>query len=217
MKIIATRNIEIGEEITVSYNEGVKGVEKYFGKDNCGCLCKTCEDKCRNGWGSTNPIVLNESPKPSPRYSLRHARVESLDDLPATQAVRSGSSTSKDRSGPSTSLGSDATEKSAENDENAQNQCVVPKYEKRTRASTNLGLVDCTRVPGDYLRLGPHVQLVAWTHSDRCVMAALAQAKDVPDSCPVCERHRKLYGYRWPKTKKTGKSDNEESVYSLAS
>jgi hypothetical protein len=119
--------------------------------------------------------------------------------------------------GPSTSLGSDATEKSAENDENAQNQCVVPKYEKRTRASTNLGLVDCTRVPGDYLRLGPHVQLVAWTHSDRCVMAALAQAKDVPDSCPVCERHRKLYGYRWPKTKKTGKSDNEESVYSLAS
>lgn len=30
--------------------------------------------------------------------------------------------------------------------------------------------------------------------------------------CPRCERHSKLYGYRWPKTDKEGKGDEEERV-----
>ncbi|PVH70127.1 hypothetical protein DL98DRAFT_357429, partial [Cadophora sp. DSE1049] len=37
MKIIATRDINIGEEITVTY------AANYIGKDNCECLCKDCE------------------------------------------------------------------------------------------------------------------------------------------------------------------------------
>lgn len=44
IEIIATQNIEIGDEITVTYGES------YFGDDNCECLCKTCEDNLVNGW-----------------------------------------------------------------------------------------------------------------------------------------------------------------------
>ncbi|KAE8383359.1 histone-lysine N-methyltransferase set9 [Aspergillus bertholletiae] len=44
MQVVATRNIYIGEEITVSYGDD------YFGVDNCECLCLTCERAVRNGW-----------------------------------------------------------------------------------------------------------------------------------------------------------------------
>lgn len=46
MRVVATRNIAIGEEITVSYGES------YFGPDNVECLCSTCEASVRNGWTS---------------------------------------------------------------------------------------------------------------------------------------------------------------------
>ncbi|TVY48452.1 Histone-lysine N-methyltransferase [Lachnellula occidentalis] len=44
MEIITVRDIEIGDEVTVSYGDN------YFGEDNCECLCQTCEDQCQNGW-----------------------------------------------------------------------------------------------------------------------------------------------------------------------
>lgn len=48
MKIMTTRDIDIGEEITVTY------APNYFGEGNCECMCKDCEDQCRNGWTSTS-------------------------------------------------------------------------------------------------------------------------------------------------------------------
>ncbi|EAW06349.1 SET domain-containing protein [Aspergillus clavatus NRRL 1] len=44
MQVVATRDIYIGEEITVSYGDD------YFGIDNRECLCLTCERLVRNGW-----------------------------------------------------------------------------------------------------------------------------------------------------------------------
>lgn len=47
MSVVATRHIQEGEEITVSYGED------YFGVDNCECLCQTCEKAVRNGWAQS--------------------------------------------------------------------------------------------------------------------------------------------------------------------
>ncbi|CZT53293.1 related to histone-lysine N-methyltransferase set-9 [Rhynchosporium secalis] len=44
MDIMAVTDIEIGDEITVTYGEN------YFGEDNCECLCQTCENQGQNGW-----------------------------------------------------------------------------------------------------------------------------------------------------------------------
>lgn len=60
MSVMATRNIEEGEEITVSYGDD------YFGIENCECLCLTCERAVRNGWSDSNrqettPSSLDEA------------------------------------------------------------------------------------------------------------------------------------------------------------
>jgi [histone H4]-N-methyl-L-lysine20 N-methyltransferase len=53
--IVACKDIEIGDEITVRYGED------YFGEDNCECLCQTCEDKLRNGWDPRGPLLRDDS------------------------------------------------------------------------------------------------------------------------------------------------------------
>jgi [histone H4]-N-methyl-L-lysine20 N-methyltransferase len=77
MEIIAVRDIEIGDEITVTYGDN------YFGEDNCECLCKTCEDNMENGWEQEDDdAARNSAAKPSIEqapavigsYSLRRRR-----------------------------------------------------------------------------------------------------------------------------------------------
>ncbi|KAK1676256.1 histone-lysine N-methyltransferase SET9 [Colletotrichum godetiae] len=71
IEIIATRNIDVGEEITVTY------AENYFGEDNCECLCRTCEDRCANGWApAEGEVVVKKSIEESALdgYSLRRRR-----------------------------------------------------------------------------------------------------------------------------------------------
>lgn len=59
MEIIAVREIEVGDEITVTYGDN------YFGDDNCECLCKSCEDQQENGWEQDGESHVQVTPKPS--------------------------------------------------------------------------------------------------------------------------------------------------------
>ncbi|KAI1497736.1 hypothetical protein F5X99DRAFT_355851 [Biscogniauxia marginata] len=71
IEIVATQNIEVGDEITVSY------ADNYFGDDNCECLCKTCEDNVANGWShAEGGVALKKSIEEpvSEGYSLRRRR-----------------------------------------------------------------------------------------------------------------------------------------------
>jgi len=77
MQVVAMRNIDVDEEITVTYGED------YFGIGNCECLCRTCELEGRNGWasesagdkasGTTTPIV-EQTDEPTGPYSFRNKR-----------------------------------------------------------------------------------------------------------------------------------------------
>lgn len=71
IEIVATRAIEAGEEITVTYGDN------YFGENNCECLCKTCEDLLRNAWEpeeGTAPVQTSIEQSKSEGYSLRRRR-----------------------------------------------------------------------------------------------------------------------------------------------
>ena len=69
MEVVSTRDIEVGDEITVYY------AKTYFGEDNCDCLCKTCENLCCNGWDPENQKHSDcsriRTPEDSPRAETR--------------------------------------------------------------------------------------------------------------------------------------------------
>ncbi|KAI0528036.1 hypothetical protein F5B22DRAFT_632545 [Xylaria bambusicola] len=71
IEIVATQNIDVGDEITVSY------AENYFGEDNCECLCRTCERNVKNGWAhGAESVAVKKSIEDSilEGYSLRRRR-----------------------------------------------------------------------------------------------------------------------------------------------
>ncbi|KAK1833581.1 histone-lysine N-methyltransferase set9 [Podospora conica] len=88
IEIISCRDIEVGEEITVTYGEN------YFGEDNCECLCQSCEASQVNGWSNTDgpsvKISIEESAGSAQGYSLRRRR---RDDSTAGPASRTPSVT----------------------------------------------------------------------------------------------------------------------------
>lgn len=73
--IMALRDIEMGEELTIKYSED------YFGENNCECLCQTCEGKAQNGFApdggkteTTASDLLAALEKDSTVYSFRPGR-----------------------------------------------------------------------------------------------------------------------------------------------
>lgn len=84
MEVVAIRNVEVEEEITVTYGDD------YFGIGNCECLCKTCEMGGRNGWakqgpsssasGIATPSTI-ENHEPSGPYSFRNKRKYHFGDI----------------------------------------------------------------------------------------------------------------------------------------
>ena len=75
MEVVAMKNIEVGDEITVSYGDD------YFGPGNIDCLCHTCEQLERNGWTSKASVLDTPSRPSSPMD-------ETLTVLPSTGLKR---------------------------------------------------------------------------------------------------------------------------------
>jgi [histone H4]-N-methyl-L-lysine20 N-methyltransferase len=93
MQVVAARDIELGEEITVSYGED------YFGVDNCECLCETCERAVRNGWSPLVSLPENQistptrddGPRPtqSPRPETKELDVEGASGSSTPKTIES--------------------------------------------------------------------------------------------------------------------------------
>jgi histone-lysine N-methyltransferase SUV420H len=73
MEVRAMKNIEVGEEITVTYGAD------YFGPNNEDCLCHSCEKSAKNGWTSAAAFGLPRSEASTPaagEESHLHPRVK---------------------------------------------------------------------------------------------------------------------------------------------
>ncbi|RKF82638.1 putative histone-lysine n-methyltransferase set9 protein [Golovinomyces cichoracearum] len=83
MEVIAVRDIEIGEEITVTYGGD------YFDENNCECLCQSCELKCQNGWLTTTkrqgPLIKESLDKVSKSDQLSVCKRSQAEWIKSTQ------------------------------------------------------------------------------------------------------------------------------------
>ena len=77
MQVVSVRDIDLGEEITVTYGDD------YFGLGNRECLCETCELEGRSGWenrtvsvvsSGTSTPAIPEDDAPLGPYSFRKKR-----------------------------------------------------------------------------------------------------------------------------------------------
>ena len=87
--IVARKDIEAGDEITVTYGDD------YFGIDNCECLCATCESLARNGWDPRGPVLNEDSSddeddedESEPTRSRTNVKFESHSRSPSTLGKR---------------------------------------------------------------------------------------------------------------------------------
>ncbi|KAL8821438.1 MAG: hypothetical protein Q9191_007304 [Dirinaria sp. TL-2023a] len=103
MEVVAVRDIEVGDEITVTYGDN------YFGEGNCECLCLTCEKGGRNGWpareqnpsatGTATPADSGLAPPANYglRSSKRRASNSDLSSISATPETGDGPPRKKQR------------------------------------------------------------------------------------------------------------------------
>jgi histone-lysine N-methyltransferase SUV420H len=73
VKLVAIKDIKIGEEITVTY------ADAYFGEENCECLCQTCETGRVNGWANPAYPPLSMPPTESRNGRKDHTSQETTE------------------------------------------------------------------------------------------------------------------------------------------
>ena len=77
------------------------------------------------------------------------------------------------------------------------------------------GWVQNKRRPGDYMTSSARLsaKFSKWVECQTCDDTFVqADGYNTRKECPRCERHSKLYGFRWPKTEREGKWDKDERV-----
>ncbi|KAF8540851.1 hypothetical protein BDD12DRAFT_879777 [Trichophaea hybrida] len=73
--LLVLRDIEVGEEITVSY------ADDYFGENNSECLCRSCEADVRNGWAPEVKVKV--------KVDVEKDEMEDAPDAPEMRKTRS--------------------------------------------------------------------------------------------------------------------------------
>ena len=119
MVIVANQDIKIGDEITVNYGE------HYFGKDNCECLCASCEGLERGGWAIRNdednsskdstPAIGSKAKATSPSTEAKesHLKTEPISNEADDVDKKMPLSVEKEVSNTGLSTPPDSTQKSA--------------------------------------------------------------------------------------------------------
>lgn len=77
------------------------------------------------------------------------------------------------------------------------------------------GWIPNKRRRGDYItsRACLSAKYSKWVECQTCdIEFVQADGYQTRKECPRCERHSKLYGFRWPKTEKDGKHDQDERI-----
>jgi histone-lysine N-methyltransferase SUV420H len=152
IEIVATRAIEAGEEITVTYGDN------YFGENNCECLCKTCEDLLRNAWEpeeGTAPVQTGIELSMSDGYSLRRRRRD--DSISGSSRTPSANPDMRPRITKANSRGSLLARDSS--------SVRSPSVEQTSRKRTHDALATPPKTPAKRQKLG--VELIISDSSSR--------------------------------------------------
>lgn len=113
---------------------------------------------------------------------------------------------------------SDLNSEIFDEEESALTTSAKEKKKKKRKVpapKTDLDHAPSTRYPGDYIMTPRLLSEPQMSYITCLVCEEIFLQKDAyttRSSCPRCERHSKLYGYRWPKTEPEGPDDEEVRV-----
>ena len=124
---------------------------------------------------------------------------------------------------------SDSLEFDSENEQIIKRKCYPTLRTTRSKSNNDYqnrigtpvdltpedGWVENKRKRGDYMTSSAclSAKYSKWVECQTCDLEFVQQdGYNTRKECPRCERHSKLYGFRWPKTEKEGKHDKEERI-----